>query len=156
MERKRSRWIIAATVIVALVLLMTSYYWFVATEQVTGNVDHKSITGIKDGTSYTLVSFNPGGLVVKAEDLSDFFVGMDLNMTVTSDLEREIMDHGYEVHYVGNVRISSPDPVNGLVPGDTRGYFVSSRDDFNRLALGKNVTIGVAHNQMNTIRWVNP
>lgn len=154
LEKTKSKWIIAAIVIIAVVLLGAAYYWFFATEQVTGNVDHKSISGYKDGTGYTLVMCTPYGLNVN-QDVSDLFAGMDTNMTVSADLEKELQNRGYEIHYIGNIVVSSPDNVNGQKPGDANGYFVSSRDVFNRLVLGNDVTIDVAHDQKNTIRGVH-
>ncbi len=155
MGRNRRKWAWVGTIVITFTLLMMAYYWFIATDRVNGTVSHKTIGGVRNDVAYTLVSFTPDGLIVKADDLEDLFAGMDANMTVTTELEKEIRDRGYTIHYVGNVRLSSPDNVNGLKPDDTRGYFVTDVQDFNRLVLDSNVTIEVAHNELNTIRDVH-
>ena len=143
--------LIAFAVIVALILLASCYYWFFSPEQVTGNVDHKSIVGIKDNTQFTLVMFTPHGLNIDPA-VNDLFAGMNINITISSDLEKELEQRGYEVRYIGNIRLDSSDDINGIDAGSTIGYFLSSRNDFNRLMIGSNVTIEVSKNQDLTVK----
>jgi hypothetical protein len=156
LEQKKSRLLIAFAVIVALILLASAYYWIQPPkepQQIDGVVDHKSIGGIKDDTGYTLVMFTPHGLNIDPSVI-DLFAGQDINMTISSELEKELEQRGYKVHYVGNIRLDSPDDYNEIDSGSTLGYFLPSRDDFNRLAIGSNVTIEVSRDQKATIKRV--
>jgi hypothetical protein len=154
LEQKKSRLLIAFAVIVALILLASAFYWFLApeeTQEINGNVDHKGIQGIKDDTAYGLVTITPDGLSINPV-VSDLFIGMDINMTVTADLERELEQRGYEVRYHGSIVLDSSDDFNGIESGACPDYFLSSRDDFNRLVIGSNVTIEVSQDQEWTVK----
>ena len=142
------RAIIISVGIMAMVAF--SFYWYLATEEETGEVDHKSICGVMDDTSYTLVVFTPYGLSVSPL-VSDMFVDADSNLTVTAELEQELVNMGYDIYYIGNIKMTSSDDVNGIESGTTFGYFVGSRIDFNNLVLGTEVTFSVPHDEEYTI-----
>ena len=151
---RRGRKIVLVVVIIVVAMLALTYYQYVATEQVNGRVDHKSITGTLDDTEYTLVMFTPYGLNVdpRVRDLISENV-TDLTVAQEQNLVKELRDMGYSLHFVLNVEVSSHDPVNGLNAGDALGYFVD-QNDFIHLNLGDRITYEVPHNERGIIRSV--
>lgn len=154
-ERKRTRLLIVAAIIMALVQWGGAYYWFVATDQVSGTITEKHIMGYKDGTQYQLVHFLYYADMGVDPSVSDLFDGQNVNMTITPELEHKLQSRGYNVHYQCLIALSSPDNVNHEKAGDGSGYFLDSREDFNKLHIMTNVTFEVAHNQWCTIREVH-
>ena len=131
-------------------MMAFSFYWYLVTEEEIGKVDHKSICGIMDDKSYTLVMFTPSGLNIDPS-VSGLFVNADSNLTITAELEQELENMGYDIYYIGNIKLISSDGVNGIEAGTTFGYFVGSRADFNNLVLGTEVTFSVPHDEECTI-----
>jgi len=154
MKKLTSKQLTIVAVVTSIVLTGVTFYWFVATDSVSGNVQEKSISGYKEGTAVTLVGFWSDGHLSVDPAVKDLFEGQDINMTISADLEQQLRSRGYEVHYLGHIGVSSPDNVNHLTPGDATDYFLS-RDDFNRLHIGENVTIEVSHNGWHEIRHVH-
>lgn len=154
MKKLTSKQLTIVAVVIAIVLIGAAFYWFVATDSVPGKVQEKSISGYKEGTAVTLVGFWPDGHLSVDPAVKDLFVGQDINMTISADLEQELRSRGYEVHYLGHIEVSSPDNVNHLTPGDATDYFMSM-DDFNQMQIGENVTIEVSHNGYHEARHVH-
>jgi hypothetical protein len=150
----KSRKVMLVLAIVIVAMLALAYYQYIATEQVDGKVDHKGIMGVLDDTSYTLVMYTPYGLSVDSH-IRDLIPKNATDLTIPQEqvLINELRDRGYSLHFVLNVEVSSHDPVNGLNPGDTLGYFVE-QDVFTRLNLGDIMTFEVPHNEKGVIRSV--
>ncbi len=140
------------TIIVVAMLALT-YYQYIATEQVKGQVDHKSINGVLDSTSYTLVMYTPHGINVKNPQIRDLVPENATDLTESQEqvLIDELRGQGYSLYFVLNVRASTRDPVNGMNPGDTLGYIVG-QDIFLGFDMGDNITYEVPHNERATIR----
>lgn len=100
---------------------------------VEGVVAHRVLSGVKDGTSYTVLwdRFDDNGvsiIVVKDEDLEDYFP-LEGDLVVSEELEGQIQILYSEVVYQVSVRES---------PEHTVGY-LTSREIFNRMKLGATV-----------------
>ncbi len=108
----------------AFCLLMTACVQGDAVEVV---VAHKTVTGVKDGMSYTILVNRPGdgGSWISVEDaeFQDYFPPGDEYAIVTESLERLLMDKYSEVDYFVNVRPPSGEP--GTEP------YRASREIFN-------------------------
>lgn len=148
-SKKQGAFIVA--VVAAIAILAPMYYFFVATDQVTGRVDHKSINGTMDGTSYTLVNFIPHGAYFNPL-ISDLSPEDPTNTTVAQweDIEAALEQRGFELRYIANIQVPSHDSVNGLSAGMASGYFVN-QGDFNQLSLNDLVTYEVPHDEKNVI-----
>jgi hypothetical protein len=148
----KSRKTMVLLAIVIMSVLALTYYQFIATDQVNGRVDHKSITGILDNTQYNLVMYTPYGLNVDTH-IKDLIPENATDLTIPQEelLVKELRDMGYSLHFVLNVEASSRDPVNGLDPGDALGYMVG-QDIFLRFDIGDTITYEVPHNEKDVIR----
>ena len=134
---------IVIVVFVAVMLVLVVYLLAFSTVRVTGVVDHKAITGLANGTQYTLVMITPWEVQVLDASLVDMFQGKGLNLTVDKAFEQELLNHGFsEIGYQASITVSSKDSVNHLEPGDTMGYLVK-RGDFNVLLIGASVEFEV-------------
>lgn len=101
--------------------------YFVALNPVAseGVVDHKTITGTRLGTSYSIVVFTTAGNHFDDKAVRGLLEETDIvNETIAQQLET----HYDEVFYVMSVRYED----------DTIGYFVS-RKDFNRVVPGSRI-----------------
>lgn len=94
-----------------------------------GIVDHKTITGTRDQTSYGIVVFTVAGSHFDDKEVRGLFEETDIvNDTVAGQLEARYD----EVFYVLSVRSND----------DTMGYFVS-RKDFNKVVPGSLIRFNV-------------
>jgi hypothetical protein len=133
-----------AFVAIMMIALTVSCYWFVDVEELKGSVDHKCICGIRDDVSYPLITFTPNGLVID-QYADDVFRGSDLNLTITSEIEEELESMGFVLQYTGGITLFSNDDVNDIECGSTPSYIIGSREDFNELIVGSNVSFEVHH-----------
>jgi len=137
------------------VLIVAVYFELFSTVLVDGVVDHKEIVGISDQTSRTLLVITPWGVSIEDPSLITLFQSQGLNLTVNETLDRQMQSLGYsQILYLGGIRVSSNDPVNGLSQGETLSYFVT-RDDFNKLIINGSVSYEVDRFQKATIREVH-
>ena len=155
--QKWGRLILIAT---TLALVMASVMNFLtgcidAGPVVDGIVDHKIVTGIKDNTSYTILTNTPGDdgpyVLVKDSDYEGYFTIRDKNAIISESLENEIHGNYLQIKYLVSIRVESSDPINNLVQGDTLAYF-ASRHDFNKVMIGDKIRYEVARSVHSTIR----
>jgi len=152
---KRTAYGMAIAISIVILLVLMVYLLAFSTVKVSGVVDHKTITGIRDGTQYTLVVLGPWFVNVKDNALNDLFQGQDSNVTINATLERAILNLGYsQINYLASIQVSSRDSVNHLNPGDALAYFVK-RSDFNALRIGNSITYEVEKDKPLTIAQVN-
>ncbi|MBE0430723.1 MAG: hypothetical protein IBX67_02735 [Dehalococcoidia bacterium] len=101
---------------------------------VEGIVTHKTVSGVKDDTSYTiLVNYYQDGeqfILLKDEDYEEYFSPRGEDAVVTESLERAMKEVYSPVNYYVNVRVA-------LEEG-TRPYRVS-REVFNNIEVGTKV-----------------
>lgn len=142
---------IAATILVVVVVSVAVYYWFFSPVIVEGVVDHKAVTGTKDGTVYSILLNTDSGIVVKDGNYEDWFSDVEKNAFVNSSLEGRMRTEYSEIYYLVSIRVSTGDPVNSLEEGGTLAYFVS-RDNFNRVKVGDGVRFEVDRFQTATIK----
>ena len=152
---KRTAYGIAIAILIVILLVLMVYLLAFSMVKVSGVVDHKTITGIRDGTQYTLVVMAPWFIEIKDHALDDLFQGKDLDVTINATFEQAILNHGYsKINYLASIQVSSKDSVNHLNPGDALAYFVK-RSDFNALRIGNSVTYEVEKGKPLTIARVN-
>ncbi len=117
--------------ILAAIVVCGAGIYFVAFRPMTseGVVDHKTITGTRLDTSYSIVVFTTAGSHFDDKEVRGLFEDTDLvNDTVAGQL-RTRYD---EVFYVVSVRSED----------DTIGYFVSRRD-FNGIVPGNRIRFNI-------------
>ncbi len=125
MSRERPLMILAAIVAVSAVIYFVAFR-SVASE---GVVDHKTITGTRLDTSYSIVVFTTAGNHFDDKEVRGLFEETDVvNDTVAAQLEARYD----EVFYVVSVRSED----------DTIGYFVNRRD-FNGVVPGSRIRFTV-------------
>jgi len=118
MSRERS-----LAMVVAVVAIIVAVYLVALRPAATeGTVDHKTITGTRDQTSYSIVVFTVAGSHFDDKEVRGLFADTDaVNDTAIDQLEARYD----EIFYVLSVRTDD----------GTTGYFVS-RKDFNRVSPG--------------------
>ncbi len=125
MSRERPLTILAAIVAVSAVIYLVAFRT-VASE---GVVDHKTITGTRLDTSYSIIVFTTAGNHFDDKDVRGLFEETDVvNDTIAAQLEARYD----EVFYVVSVRSED----------DTIGYFVSRRD-FNSVVPGSRIRFNI-------------
>jgi len=149
----RRSFIIVVVVLVAVSIGGATYYYVFSPVIVEGVVDHKAVTGEKDGTTYSILLNTPEGITVEDEDYEQFFSGKDRNAVINKTLEDKMKTEYSEINYFVSIRVSSRDPINNLEENQTLAYF-ASRDDFNALKMGDKVTYEVERFQTATIKRV--
>lgn len=149
---KRS-FIIVVVVLVAGSIGAATYYYVFSPVVVEGVVDHKGVTGEKDGTTYSILLNTPEGIIVKDEDYAHFFSKKDTNAFINKTLEDEMKTEYSEINYLVSIRVTSKDPINNLEENQTLAYFVS-REVFNALKMGDKVTYEVERFQTATVKRV--
>jgi len=121
---------------------------------VEGVVDHKSVTGVKDDTSYTILLNRPSDegpwILVEDKDYEEFFSEEDRHAVINKSLEDEMKTKYSSINYLVSVRLNSEDTVNNLKEGDTLAYFVN-RDDFNKVKIEDEVKFEVSRSAIATI-----
>jgi hypothetical protein len=122
----------AVILVTAIMSLLIAALAGCGSDAVEGTVAHKAITGVKDGTTYTILVNKPDDgsprIQVKDEAYEGYFDTGAANAVVTDSLE-ELMKQKYsEIRYVVNVR------ANGVQDG-TLPYY-ASRDIFNDMMVG--------------------
>jgi len=134
---------------------MVVYFTSFSAVLVNGVVDHKAVLGMNDQTSRTLLLIIPDGVVIKDPALLDLFQGQGPNLTINETLDQKMHNLGYsQIFYLGSIRVSTNDPVNGVGQGETLQYFMN-RDDFNRLIINCSVSYEVDRFQGATITKVH-
>lgn len=136
---------------VAVLICVANYYWFFSPTVVEGVLDHKAVTGVKDGTSYTILLNADWEISVKDEDYEKFFSENDRNAFINKSIEDEMKVEYSEINYLVSIRVSSRDPVNKIEEGETLAYF-ATRDNFNDLWIGDKVRYKVARFKTATIK----
>ena len=125
MSRERPLTILAAIVAVSAVIYLVVF----RTVSSEGVVDHKTITGTRLDTSYSIVVFTTVGNHFDDKDVRGLFEETDVvNDTIAGQLEARYD----EVFYVVSVRSED----------DTIGYFVSRRD-FNSVVPGSRIRFNI-------------
>lgn len=156
---KRTSWKrplgILVIIVVATLIVMVVYFTSFSAVLVNGVVDHKAVLGMNDQTSRTLLLIIPDGVVIKDPALLDLFQGQGPNLTINETLDQKMHNLGYsQIFYLGSIRVSTNDPVNGVGQGETLQYFMN-RDDFNRLIINCSVSYEVDRFQGATITKVH-
>ena len=140
---------IAVSIVILLVLMV--YLLAFSTVRVSGVVDHKILTGVRNDTQYDLVLMAPGFISIKDHTLDDLFQGQDSNVTINATLEQAILNHGYsKINHLVAITVTSRDSVNHIDPGNGLSYFVK-RGDFNSLKIGNSVIFEVEKGKTATI-----
>ena len=156
---KRTAWkrplgilaVIAVATLTVAVVYLTSFSAIL----VNGVVDHKAVLGMNDQASRTLLLIIPDCVVIKDPALLDLFQGQGSNLTINETLDRKMHNLGYsQIFYLGSIRVSTNDPINGIGQGETLQYFMN-RDDFNRLTINDSVSYEVDRFQGATISKVH-
>jgi len=147
----RRSFIIVVVVLVAVSIGAATYYYVFSPVIAEGVVDHKAVTGEKDGTSYSILLNTPEGIIIKDENYEQFFSEKDRNAIINKTLEDKMKTEYSEINYLVSIRVTSKDPINNLEENETLAYFVS-RDDFNALKAGDKVTYEVERFQTATIK----
>jgi len=113
-------------IIVAVVALIAAVYYFALRPMsLEGVVDHKTITGSREGASYNIVVFTDAGNHFDDKEVRGLFDETNLvNDSVAYELE-SLYD---EVFYVVSVR-----------SGDVTMGFIASREDFNEVVPGSSI-----------------
>ena len=142
--------VIVVVIVVASVGAVTYYYVF-SPVIVEGIVDHKGITGEKDGTTYSILLNTPERITFKDEDYGQFFSEKDRDAVINETLDYNMKTEYSEINYLVSIRVTSRDPINNLQENQTLAYFVS-REDFNALKIGDKVTYKVERFQTATIK----
>lgn len=141
--------IAVATLTVAVVYL-TSF----STVLVSGIVDHKVVVGMNDQASRTLLLISPGGVIIKDPTLLDLFQDQGPSLTINETIDQKMHNLGYsQIFFLGSIRVSTNDPVNGVGQGETLQYYMN-RDNFNRLIINRSVSYEVDRFQGATITKV--
>jgi len=137
-------WTITLVLIFAAIFLSSAYFYD-PPDELEGTVDHKTVTGDLDDVSYTLIQYTPHGLYIDPM-ISDLIDGNDTNMTITSEIEDELEDMGFTVHYVINIVLDDSDELQG-----SKSYLTDYADDFNDLPIGGHVSFEEYHGDSPTI-----
>lgn len=146
--------ILIIVVVIAAVSVGAATYWYVFSPVIVeGIVDHKAVTGEKDGTTYSILLNTPEGIIVKDEDYEHFFPEKDRNAFINKTLEDNMKTEYLEINYLVSIRVTSKDPINNLEENQTLAYF-ASREDFNTLEIGYKVTYEVERFRTATIKRV--
>ena len=122
---------------------------------VEGVVDHKTVTGEIENTSYTILTNKPSSddglwIIVKDNDYEEFFRNQDRDAVINKSVEDE-MNLKYDlINYLVSIRLTSQDNVNKLDIGDTLAYFVN-RDDFNKVKIDDEVRFEVSKSVFSAI-----
>ena len=122
---------------------------------VKGVVDHKTVTGEMENTSYTILSHKPSSddglwIIVKDNDYEEFFRNQDRDAVINKSVEDEMSLKYDLINYLVSIRLTSQDNVNKLDIGDTLAYFVN-RDDFNKVKIDDEVRFEVSKSVISAI-----
>ena len=136
----------AAIAIVAVYLLVFNPV------PITGTIVAKCVVGIKDTTSYSIITITPYGATADDPAFSDVVMNEGMGLTVNSSLEQRMFDAGYtQIKYVVSIHVTSgKDTVNGIGPGDALGYF-TGRTEFNSLRIWDVANFEVDRFSMSTV-----
>jgi len=146
--------ILIIVIVIAVVSVgAATYYYVFSPVIVEGVVDHKGITGEKDGTTYSILLNTPEGIIVEDEDYEHFFSEKDRNAFINETLDYKMKTEYSEINYLVSIRVTSKDPINNLEENQTLAYF-ASREDFNALRMADKVTYEVERFQTATIKQV--
>jgi hypothetical protein len=115
---------------------------------VEGVVDHKTVTGEIENTSYTILTNRPSSddglwIIVKDNDYEEFFRNQDRDAVINKSVEDEMNLKYDRINYLVSIRLTSQDTVNKLDIGDTLAYFVNG-DDFNKVKIDDEVRFEVS------------
>lgn len=147
------RMLVTVVVVAVISVVAATYYYVFSPVIVEGFVDHKGITGEKDGTTYSILLNTPEGIIVEDEDYAQFFSENDRNAFINETLDYRMKTEYSEINYLVSIRVTSKDPINNLEENQTLAYFVS-REDFNSLKIGDKVTYEVERSQTAAIKHV--
>ena len=122
---------------VVLVLLLVVIGPACGTATDEGVVDHKSITGVVEGTSYTVLRNRPNDdglpfIEAKDKDLLSHFATVEEHAIISDSLAFEIESRYDRVDYLVNIDLIS------IEGSGTQSYLVS-REVFNQLQVGETV-----------------
>lgn len=114
-----------AIIVAALALFAAIYYLSLRPVSLEGVVDHKTITGTREGTSYNIVVFTSAGNHFDDKEVRDFF---DESNLVNDSVAYQLESRYDEVFYVVSVR-----------SGEETMGFIASREDFNEVVPGSSI-----------------
>jgi len=122
---------------------------------VEGVVDHKTVTGEIESTSYTILTNKPSSddglwIIVKDNDYEEFFRNQDRDAVINKSVEDEMSLKYDLINYLVSIRMTSQNNVNKLDIGDTLAYFVN-RDDFNKVKIDDEVRFEVSKSVFSAI-----
>jgi len=99
---------------------------------IEGSVAHKTVTGVKDGMSYTVLVNRPGEgnpwISVEDEDYRGYFAAGDEDAVITESMEQLMLAKYSEVEYLVNVRVAADEP--------GAQTYRASREVFNKAKVG--------------------
>ena len=122
--------------IVALVLVLSLAAVACGNDELLeGDVDHKTVTGVIDGTGFTILRNIPSNdpdvadprpfIQVSDQEFSGFFTTGDEHLVITAAMETELSQKYSDLRYIVHVQVSG-------VEQDTQSYY-ADRDIFNRI-----------------------
>ena len=121
---------------------------------VEGVVDHKTVTGEIENTSYIILINRPADdgpwITVEDNEYEEFFLKEDRDAVINKSVEDEMKVKYNTINYLVSIRLTSKDTVNNLEAGDTLAYFVN-RDDFNKVKIDDEVRFEVSKSAPVTI-----
>ncbi len=110
-------------------------------DAVEGVVDHKTVTGVINDTSYTILRnqqindpdqpMSEALILVEDQDYSNFFSSDDQDMTITESLEQQLRLKYVQINYIVHVSAASSE-------GGTQSY-LASREIFNAAKVSRQV-----------------
>jgi hypothetical protein len=102
---------------------------------IEGTIDHKTVTGVKDNLSYTVLINSPadgeGRILLMDRDYEEYFSTGDENAVVSAPLEAEMKEEYSVLNYLVNVQVGPEE--DGTRP------FRASREVFNSIEVGTTV-----------------
>jgi len=120
----------AFSIICVAVLITSAYFWPVVVE---GFVDHVGVVGIRNGVVKTIFMITPHGIIVKDENL-DRLLAENQSYSFNEILKK--LDQEYEKLYCTlSLKLTTPDPLNNLSPGENLAYIVDRDHCMNALNL---------------------
>jgi len=139
----------AFSIICFTAAVVSAYCWPLVIE---GFIDHVGVVGIKDGSVKTVLMIAPHGIVAKDESLGRL-LAKNQNYSFNEILKK--LDREYEELYcVLSLRLTTPDPLNGLSPGETLAYIVDRSHCRNALELDLASRVRIVITRWNTLEVI--
>mgnify|MGYP005643055483 CR=1 FL=1 len=141
--------LVAFSIICVAALILSAYFWPVVVE---GFVDHVVVVGIRNGVAKTIFMITPHGIIVKDENLGRLLAE---NQSYSFNEILKKLDQEYEKLYCTlSLRLTTPDPLNNLSPGETLAYIVDRDHCMNALNLGLGSKVRLVITRSNPLKAV--